>query len=426
MTNRVVVTGMGVLSPIGNNIKEFTENLKSGISGIKYIPELKDFGFRCQIGGLINYSFEYDEILRNFFLESASKFVKYTIITAHEAFKTANLQFEYDPDSEPDFDTGVIIGSSIGAIDYYINTIYQKVINKEIRKLRSTTTEYSMISAPSAILAGIIGAANYVGFNSSACATGLESIILGYNRIKNGEAKRMITGGVDIYSPYAWAGFEALRILPIDYNDKPTKASRPMSKSASGFVPAEGCGIIILENLEVAIKRNAPIFAEIIGAAINSGGQRNGGSITASNPQGLISCIQNALHSANINAQEIDYISGHLTSTSNDTKEIYCWAKALNRYNEDFPYINALKSLTGHCQSAAGTIETIAAIIQMNENFLHPSLNCEDLHPEIEHIVSHTKIPFFTKSNLYLQTIIKANLGFGDINAVLILKKFNL
>ncbi|NSW45223.1 MAG: beta-ketoacyl-[acyl-carrier-protein] synthase family protein [Bacteroidales bacterium] len=422
--HRVVITGMGVLSSIGNDLHRFTQSLKEGKSGIQKIPILEELGFGCQVGGLINIaSAPYYSYIEQFLLSEASNVVKYAVVAGLEAWTNAGLNIPENFDNEPDYSTGIITGSAIGTVDIYEHKILPNVHNKTLRRLRSTTVEHSMLSAPSANLAGILGLANYIGFNSSACSTGTESIILGYRHIKQGLAKRMLVGGVDIFTPAGWSGFDAMRVTNRNSNEHPELASRPMSASAQGFVPAEGCGMLVLEDYQTAINRGAPIIAEMVGGHINSGGQRKGGTMTAPSSEGVIRCIHEAIKEANIHFNDIDLISGHLSSTMADVLEIQNWRNALNREKESFPYINSLKSMTGHAIAATGAIETIATAIQLKDQFLHPSLNCEDLHPEIARFISEKKVPHQTKNNISLQYAIKSSFGFGDTNAVLILKK---
>jgi len=423
-SHRVVITGMGVISSIGNNLQEFTQSLKEGKSGIQKIPLLEELGFGCQLGGLINIAAApYYSYIEQFLLSEASNVVKYAVVAGLEAWANAGLSIPENFDNEPDYNTGLITGSAIGTVDIYEHKILPNVQNKTLRRLRSTTVEHSMLSAPSANLAGILGLANYIGFNSSACSTGTESIILGYRHIKQGFAQRMLVGGVDIFTPAGWSGFDAMRVTNRNSNEHPELASRPMSTSAQGFVPAEGCGMLVLEDYQTAIERGAPIIAEIVGGYINSGGQRKGGTMTAPSSEGVIRCIHEAIKDANIQPTDIDLISGHLSSTMADVLEVQNWSQALNRKGSDFPYINSLKSLTGHNIGATGAIETIATALQLKHQFLHPSLNCEDLHPEISLLISDKKIPYQPQNNISLQYAIKSSFGFGDTNAILILKR---
>jgi len=196
-----------------------------------------------------------------------------------------------------------------------------------------------------------------------------------------------------------------------------------MSATASGFVPGSGAGALVIEDLESALERGAAIYAEILGGNVNSGGQRGNGSMTAPNSTAVQRCITDAILNAGITSKEIDAINGHLTATTKDSLEIENWTKALDRKGNDFPYINSLKSMTGHCLSAAGSIESVAAVLQLHEGFIFGNKNTEDLHPEIAALIDPSKIPLKT-IDFKPAVIAKASFGFGDVNACIILKKF--
>jgi 3-oxoacyl-(acyl-carrier-protein) synthase len=196
-----------------------------------------------------------------------------------------------------------------------------------------------------------------------------------------------------------------------------------MSASASGFVPGSGAGAMVLEDMESALNRGAYIYAEVLGGNINSGGQRGNGTMTAPNSVAVQRCIKDALKNANIDAKDVDAINGHLTATSKDSLEITNWVEALDRKGTDFPYINSLKSMTGHCLSAAGSIESIASVLQLRHNFIFPNINCEDMHPEITDQIDTEKIPI-QNIDKQLNIIAKASFGFGDVNACILFKKF--
>jgi 3-oxoacyl-(acyl-carrier-protein) synthase len=232
----------------------------------------------------------------------------------------------------------------------------------------------------------------------------------------------MLAGGSEGASPYIWAGFDAMRVICRRFNDRPEEASRPLSASAAGFVPGSGGAILVLEELETARERGARIYAEILGGAVNCGGQRMGGSMTAPNPVGVRNCIQAAVRDAGIHPAEIDVINGHLTATYADPVEVANWSEALGRGPGDFPWIQSTKSMIGHCLGAAGAIECAAVALQLREGFIHPSLNCGDVHPDIgpyEH-----RIPRECRENVNPSVFAKAGFGFGDVNSCLIFKKW--
>lgn len=424
MRKRVVVTGIGVVASNATGVPNFLDSIRKGKSGIKFLPELKDLNFACQIGGIPDISQAHNvEFLSRYHFDEASDNVKYSTIAAAEAWQDAGFIIPDPIDSDTDYDTGVIIGGGVGNIDIFTNKIIPFVANGNVRRLRSNVAEFTMFSAASANISFLLALGNQVSSNSSACSTGAESIILGAERIRNGLAKRMIVGSSEIASPYVWGCFDSLRVLCRDFNDTPTEASRPMSKTAGGFVPAAGAGVLVLEEYESAIERNAKIYAEIIGTALNSGGQRNGGTMQAPGPIGVQRCLTQGIKDANINAAEIDSICGHLSSTMADPIEINNWAVALGRKGNDFPYINSLKSITGHSLGASGAIETIAAILELHHNFLFPSINCNDIHSKITEIIAEDRIPQVLKEKIDLNIIAKASFGFGDINSCLIIKK---
>jgi 3-oxoacyl-(acyl-carrier-protein) synthase len=246
---------------------------------------------------------------------------------------------------------------------------------------------------------------------------------MAFERIKSGKAKRILAGSTSDSGPYIWAGFDAMKVCTFRHNTTPENGSRPMSASASGFVPGSGAGALLLEDLEVALSRGAKIYAEVLGGNTNSGGQRGLGTMTAPNPIAVQKCIEDALKNAGIASDEIDAINGHLTATSKDSLEIQNWSRALDRKGNDFPLINSLKSMVGHCLSAAGSIESVATILQLHHGFVFPNTNCEDLHPEISAIIDASKIPqqLIQKE---INIIAKASFGFGDVNGCVIFKKY--
>ena len=178
----------------------------------------------------------------------------------------------------------------------------------------------------------------------------------------------------------------------------------------------------MLEDLETALTRGARIYAEVLGGMVNCGGHRMGGSITAPNPEGVRRCIHGALADAGIDPCEIDAINGHLTATYADPVEVKNWSAALGRGPENFPWINSTKSMIGHCLGAAGAIECVAAVLELHGGFIHPSLNCGDLHPEIEPFAR--SVPQTAVTFPGLRTIAKAGFGFGDVNSCLIFRKW--
>jgi len=423
MEHRVVVTGLGVCAPNGVGLEAFLESLEQGKSGIQFFEELRDLKFSCQIGGKPNIN---DINLNNYFSNVQLKDLNatgllYGVISGLDAWKDAGLE-KVDSQEQPDWDSGIVFGTGILGVDKFRESIY-KLDQGNVRRLGSTSVIQTMASGISAYLGGILGCGNQVTTNSSACTTGTEAILMGYERIKLGKAKRMLVGSCSDSGPYVWGGFDTMRILPRKYNDNPEAASRPMSATASGFVPGSGAGALLLESLDSAIERGAKVYAEILGGAINSGGQRLGGSMTAPNNEAVQRCIQDAITTSGIAVKDIDAINGHLTATGKDVTEIKNWSSALGLSGVDFPYINSFKGLFGHCLAAAGSIECVGTVLQLKNQMVYRNLNCEVLHPEIEQLIDIERIPEKTiKTNL--NCIAKASFGFGDVNACTIFGRY--
>ena len=422
MKNRVVITGLGVVAPNGVGIADFTKALKEGKSGITFHQDLKDLNFSCQIGGIPSVS---DTLKSKYFTDLQlrgfnSSGILYGCIAGIDAWKDAG--FKMNPDSELDYDTGLIFGTGTSGVEKFREAIY-KLDEGQVRRLGSTVVLQTMASGVSAYLSGMLGLGNQVTTNSSACTTGTEALLMGFDRIQNGKAKRMLIGSCSDHGPYLWGGFDAMRVMTYKHNENPEKGSRPMSATASGFVPGSGAGAILLESLESALDRNAKIYGEVLGGEINSGGQRQGGTLTAPNAKAVQRCIKKAIENSNIKTEAVDVINGHLTATSKDALEIENWSKALNRQGDNFPYINSTKSMIGHCLAAAGAIECVASIIQLKDQFVAPTINCEDLNPKIGSIIDASKVPY-KKVELKFDIIAKASFGFGDVNACVLFKRY--
>lgn len=420
MAHRVAITGVGVVAPNGIGLEAFTAAIRSGSSGITYLPELQELGMQCHVGGVPVIPENYvQRFLPEYMInriESSS--LLFGLLAGIEACNDAGVEVS----EEVDWDTGVIMGAqaSDGGL---ARTIVSSLFHlKDIRKIGGRTAEQVITSSVSAYLSGYFGFGNCCRTNSSACATGTEAIFMAYQQIKNGFARKVLAGSSEGNSPFNWSVLDRIRALTTASNDRPAQASKPLSADAAGLVPGCGAAALMLENFEDAVTRGAKIYAEIVGGSSNSGAQRNGGTMTKPNIQGVKRCITQAITDAAIDPIEIDLISGHLTATYADASEICAWSEALGRSGSDFPYINSLKSMTGHCLAAAGSIESVASIIQLSNSFIHPSLNAQPVHPEILNYISANRIPM-NRIDQSISCVIKANFGFGDLNTCLIFKK---
>jgi 3-oxoacyl-[acyl-carrier-protein] synthase-1 len=431
MINRVVITGLGVVAPNAIGIKDFKKALLEGRSGIKYYPELKDLGFRCQLGAIPNLNNAVkEEFIRKYSLiKLKSTGIIYGCMAGIEAWYNAGLQLIDNKKEIPDWDSGCIIGtgsSGVEAIDYGM-----KLVNKgDVKKMGGRTAQQAMNSGVSAYLGGILGLGNQVTTNSSAGNTGAEAILMAYNRIKYGLAKRMIAGSSESDSPYIWGAYDSMKTadakkyaLAQGYNKTPELASCPLSNRTSGFVPGSGAGALVLESLESALERNAKIYGEIVGGHINSGGQRGDGSMIVNDKDAMVRCIQKALQESKVTSSQVDLIAGQLSSNALEVNEIQSCVLALDRSDKKFPLVNSTASMIGYCFSASGAIETVAAVMQLHHDFVHPSLNAENLHPEIAAVIDASKVPKKTLRKK-INVVVKISYGLGDVNACIVLKKW--
>jgi 3-oxoacyl-(acyl-carrier-protein) synthase len=348
---------------------------------------------------------------------------RYASIAAVDAWQDAGLERPARDDPHVDWETGAILGTGIGGMDTIGDKVVPFVNAGKVRRLGSTVVEQVMASGISARISGIFALGNQVSTNSSACSTGTEAVAEGFERIRRGLATRMICGGAEGESQYIWAGFDAMRVLCRRFNDDPEKASRPMSASAGGFVPAAGAGALILESLDSALQRGVRIYAEVMGSNLNCGGHRGGGSMTAPNPESVRRCVTAALEDADAPPEEVGVINGHLTATGADPGEVKAWADALECAPGTLPPLTSTKSMIGHALGAAGAIECVATVLMLSRGFVHASINCEDVHPQIEPFAA--SIPHETRELPDLRVAIKAGFGFGDVNACVVFRKWN-
>ncbi len=422
-SERVVVTGLGVLAPNGHGLQAFAGALREGKSGIKFHQHLADANFGCQVGGIP----EGVDVLAKTYLTDEELLAMnpnmiYAAIAAIDAYTDAGFKRVPADVDEVDWDTGAIIGTGIGGIDTIAEKLGPKTDQGKVSRLGSTMVEQIMSSGNSARVAGLLGLGNQVSSNSSACNTGTEAVVDAYFRIREGRAKRMLAGGSEGHSKYIWAGFDAMKVLNRTKNATPAEASRPMSASAAGFIPGSGAGVLMLESLSSAQARGARIYAEILSGFVNCGGHRMGGSMTAPNPTSVQRCIQGAVAMAKIRPEQIGAINGHLTATFADPHEVDNWQKALGLAPEKMPLIHSTKSLIGHALGAAGGIECVTSILELHHSFVHGSINCEDLHPGLTAFAS--RIPHRTVDVPDLKIVAKASFGFGDVNGCVIFQKF--
>jgi 3-oxoacyl-(acyl-carrier-protein) synthase len=404
-----------VVAPNGVGVPAFRNSLREGISGIRFQPRLRELNFGCQVMGIP----EVDDamaaqILSPEQMRSTNSCMRYAALAAAECWMDAGFEWRPGADGCADWDTAVCFGTGVGGMDTIADRVVPMTASGQVRRLGSSAAEQVMASCVSAVVGGMIGAGGSVSTNASACASGTEAIVNAFRQVRHGYAERVLAGAAEGSSPYNAACFDCMRVTARGFNDTPERATRPLSETAAGFVPACGAGALLLESLESAERRGARIYAEILGGSVTCGGQRGGGTMTRSNPEGVRRVVRRAVEESGLRPEEIDYINGHLTATGNDPREIAAIRGALQVAPEHFPYVNSTKSLIGHALGASGAIECVATVLQMDGGFLHPSVNCEDLHPEVTEIADRVvRKPMEFRP----RTALKTSFGFGDVNA---------
>jgi len=400
----VVVTGMGIVSSIGKNKTEVLDSLKSGKSGIEYFAEYEELGFRSHVHGAIHLDLDslIDRKLKRFMGDSAA----YSYLAMNEAIEDADL----DENDISNVRTGLIVGSG-GGSNKNLQESIDILRDRGARKIGPTMVPRIMASTNSACLsvAHKIKGVNYS--ISSACATSAHCIGNAYELIQMGKQDIIFAGGGDEIHWTSTLLFDCMGALSSKYNDQPEKASRPYDVNRDGFVISGGGGILVLEELEHALERDAKIYAEIVGYGATS----DGSDMVKPSGEGAVRCMQQALQTVD---NKVDYINAHATSTpAGDIAELNAIKEVFK--NKDIPVISATKSQTGHALGAAGANESIYSLLMLENDFIAESINIIDLDPEAEGM----PLAFKRKDNAGLNTIMSNSFGFGGTNATLVFQK---
>ncbi|MDI6840139.1 MAG: beta-ketoacyl-ACP synthase II [bacterium] len=410
MKRRVVVTGLGAITPIGLSVKEFWQALLSGTSGVSKITKFDTTEFPVKIGaGVKGFDpakyFSPKEIRR---LDRCSQFA---VAATFEAIKDAELKIE----TEDPLMIGVIVGSGIGGIETWEAEF--KHIEQSPRKVSPFFIPMMIINSVSGEISIRLGVKGPNFAVVSACATAAHAIGEAYRLIKHGDADMIITGGTEAaITPLSVAGFANMKALSTR-NDEPEKASRPFDKERDGFVIGEGAGIIILEELTHAINRGAKVYCEVVGYGMTCDAYH----LTAPEPEGreAARCMKLALQEGDIHLEELDYINAHGTSTPlNDKIETVAIKLALGEHAKKVA-ISSTKSMIGHLLGAAGAVELITTVLSIRDSIIHPTINLEIQDPEcdLDYVPNKAR-----EKNI--RVALSNSFGFGGHNASIALKKF--
>ncbi len=409
---RVVVTGLGCISPVGNTVADSWANLLAGRSGISTITKFDPSNFACRIAGEVK-GFELESYMSAKEARTMDTFIHYGIAAAHQAVIDSGLPTGEALGEEAATRIGCIIGSGIGGLPL-IEETHTELTNRGPRRISPFFVPASIINMISGHVSMRFG---FKGPNIAivtACTTGLHSIGEAARKIEYGDADVMVAGGSEAtVSPLGVGGFAAMRALSTR-NDDPTAASRPWDKDRDGFVLGEGAGVMVLEEYEHAKARGAKIYAEVAGYGMSA----DAGHMTAPNMDGPRRAMLNALRNAGVNADEVDYLNAHGTSTPlGDINESNAIKAALGDHAKRM-VVSSTKSMTGHLLGGAGGIESVFTVMAIHHQQIPPTINIVNQDPECDLDYCAN-----TARDRQVNVALKNNFGFGGTNGTLVFKR---
>jgi len=417
---KVVVTGMGVLSPIGNTVDEFCAALKEGKSGIGKITLFDTTGFDATIAGELK-NFDPLRWLDKKDVRKMARFTQFAAAASAQALEQAGLLGPADSEghrlvNDPER-TGVVIGNGMGGFEV-IGESYRKLYESGPKRLLPLTVPLMIPNEAAGNISMLFGTKGPAFTQVTACASGTDALGQALDLIRAGRCDVVISGGTEAtIVPFAVGGFQMLKALSTKRNSEPEKASRPFDADRDGFVLSEGAGVLILESEDHAKSRGAAVIAELAGY----GASADAYHITAPDPEGsgCGNAVKLALADAGLRPEEIQYYNAHGTSTEiNDPTE----TKMLKKVFGDHAYkmkVSSTKSMTGHCIAAAGSLEAIACILAIRDGFYPPTINLENPDPECDLDYVPNKVQYGE-----VNTAASGSLGFGGHNGVVVLRKY--
>ncbi len=409
---RVVITGMGIITSLGLTVEEFWENLKNGKSGISGIEGFKLDKIKSKIASQIK-NFNPSDYIDRKQSKRMDKFAQFAVAAASNALKDSNLKVG----ENNAFDIGVYIGSGVGGL-MTLEEQHTRLIEKGANRVSPFLIPMIISNMAAAQVSIMSGAKGPVSTTTTACAAGSNAIGDAFEIIRRGDAKAMICGGSEApITPLGMSGFSNMNALSTR-NDEPQKASRPFDRDRDGFVMGEGCGILILEDLEHALKRDAKIYAEMFGYGLS--GEAYHMTALEESGKNVARCMTNCINEGNIGLGDIDYINAHGTSTPlNDIVESNAIKGLFSDYLDNIN-ISSTKSMTGHCLGAAGAIEAVASILAIVNNIVPPTINLDNPDEKCSELNYTPKESVEKEINIALSN----SMGFGGHNVCLGFKKW--
>jgi len=409
-SRRVVVTGLGAISPVGLNAEETWKALCAGKSGIRHITTFDVSRFQTRIAGEV-LNFRAEDYLDVRLARRVDRFTHFALVASDMALSDAGLDLSQEDPNR----VGVIIGSGIGGL-LEIEEQHKKFLQKGPERISAFMIPKLMVNAASGQISIRYGLRGPNSAIASACASASNAIGDAFKIIQRGEADIMITGGSEAaITPLGLAGFCSMKALS-RRNDEPERASRPFDRDRDGFVLGEGAGVVVLEEYEHARKRSARIYAEVLGYGMSG----DGCHITAPDPEGLGAALamQNALRDSGLEPEEITYINAHGTSTPlGDRAETVAVKKVFNSHAKKL-MISSTKSMVGHLLGASGGVEFVATVLSITTDTVHPTINYENPDPscDLDYVPN-------TARNVPVKSAMSNSFGFGGHNATLVAGK---
>jgi 3-oxoacyl-[acyl-carrier-protein] synthase II len=411
MKRRVVVTGLGLITPLGTGIQKTWEGICKGASGIDRITTFDTSEFPVQIAGEVK-DFNPEDFIERKEIKKMDVFIQYALSAGSMAIEDAGLKI-----TEENADrVGVIVGAGIGGI-HTIERYHSVLLENGQRRISPFFIPMLITNLAAGQISMRFGARGPNSCVTTACAAGTHAIGDSFKIIQRGDADAMIAGGSEsAITPLTIAGFANMKALS-SRNDTPQKASRPFDVERDGFVIAEGAGIVVLEELEVALARRAKIYAEVTGYGMTADAYH----MTAPDPEGrgVVNCMRVALRDAGIAPEAVNYINAHGTSTPyNDKHETSAIKHVFGEHVHQLT-VSSTKSMTGHLLGAAGGVEAAFCALALSEGIIPPTINYEHPDPEcdLDYVPNHAR-------HIDLENVISNSFGFGGTNACIVLKKY--
>ncbi|MGL5347396.1 MAG: beta-ketoacyl-ACP synthase II [Peptostreptococcaceae bacterium] len=411
MKKRVVITGLGCVTPVGDSKNDFWKNIKSGVCGIDTVTRFDTTTFQTQIAGEIK-DFSPEEYISKKELKRLDRFTQYALVSAKMAVEDANLDLETINKDR----MGVIIGTGIGGVET-IEEQHKVLLDKGNKRVSPFFVPMMIGNMAAGQVSIYLGAKGPNTNVCTACASGTHSIGDAFKVIQRGDASVMVAGGSEApITALAFSGFCNMKAMSTR-NDDPKTASRPFDKERDGFVMGEGAGVLILEELEHALNRNAKIYAEVVGYGLTADAYHM--TTPAEGGEGASRAMQMALNDGDVPLDEVDYINAHGTSTPyNDRLETLAIKDVFkeNAYNLS---VSSTKSMTGHLLGAAGAVEAVICAKSLQEQFVPPTVNVQSIDEELDldYVLNEGK-------NKTIRYAMSNSLGFGGHNASLVFKKY--